>query len=316
MAELPIVVVVDPIDERAMVRLKAGPCRVVDASADPASLGSHLADAWAIIVRSRTRVTPQLMDQAPHLQLIARAGVGIDNVDLAHATTRKIRVVNAPTAATVSVAELAVTFCLLLVRGFYPQIAPTKAGKWERGTHGHEIDGKTVGLVGYGRIAREVAHRLAPFEVTTISYDPYVNRTGDRTELVSFDDLLHRGDIISLHAVLNHETHHLINAGAFERMKAGAYLVNVARGALVDDAALLTALKFGRIGGAALDVYEYEPPRSTELLAQPNVIATPHIGASTVEAQWRAGMDIVEEVLRAVRGEPLTALVAPSGGGR
>ncbi len=316
MAEPPIVVVADPIDERALARLREGPCRVIDATADPASLPKHLASAWGVIVRSRTKVTADLLGHAPHLELVARAGVGVDNVDLAAAHARKIRVVNAPTAASVSVAELAVALTLLLARGFYPQVVATKGGAWDRGTHGHEIAGKTVGLVGYGRIAREVARRLRAFEVATIAYDPYVSRTSDGTEMTTLDDLLHRSDVVSLHAVLTPETHHLINAGAFERMKPGAFLVNVARGPLVDEAALLDALKWDRIGGAALDVFEFEPPKNRELLEHPHVLATPHIGASTAEAQLRAGFDIVEEVLRALRGEPLTALVTTSGGGR
>ena len=316
MVEGPIVVVADPIDAEAIDRLRTGPCRVVDASKDSGALASHLAEAWGLIVRSRTRVNSELIAQAPHLKLIARAGVGVDNVDLRAASARGIQVVNAPVAATVSVAELTVAFCLLLARGFYPQVVATKAGRWERGTHGHEIAGKTVGLVGYGHIGREVARRLVPFGVSLIAYDPFVTRTGDATELVSLEDLFRRSDLISLHAALTPENHHLIGAAAFERMKPGVLLVNVARGPLIDEAALLEALRWGRIGGVALDVFELEPPKNRELLEHPNVIATPHIGASTLEAQRRAGTDIVEEVLHALQGEPLATLVAPVGGAR
>lgn len=316
MVELPIVVVADPIDAEAIDRLRTGPCRVVDASKDSGALSSHLAEAWGLIVRSRTRVTSELIAQAPHLKLIARAGVGVDNVDLRAASARGIQVVNAPVAATVSVAELTVAFCLLLARGFYPQVVAAKAGRWERGTHGHEVAGKTVGLVGYGHIGREVARRLVPFGASVIAYDPFVTRTGDATELVSLDDLFRRSDLISLHAALTPENHHLIGAAALERMKPGVLLVNVARGPLIDEGALLEALRWGRIGGVALDVFEIEPPKNRELLEHPNVIATPHIGASTLEAQRRAGADIVEEVLHALQGEPLTALVAPAGGAR
>lgn len=311
-----VVVVADPIDREALARLKAGPCRVVDASADPASLPEHLAEAWGLIVRSRTKVTDGLLSHAPRLELVARAGVGVDNVDLLATDARRIRVVNAPAAATQSVAELTVTLYLLLVRGLYPSIAATKAGKWERGTHGHELAGRTVGFVGYGRIAREVVRRVLPFGVRTIAFDPFVPKTGDATEVVSFDHLLSTADIVSLHAALTAENHHLLDARAFGRMKAGAFLVNVARGALVDEAALSSALASGHLGGAALDVFEVEPPMNRELLAYPNVIPTPHLGASTVEAQQRAGADTVDEVLRALRGEPLTALVPTPGGAR
>src|SRR5271157_1904597 len=287
-----VVVVADPIDKEALARLQGGPCLVVDASADPTSLAAHLEDAWGLIVRSRTKVTADLLSHAPRLELVARAGVGVDNVDLAATAKRGIRVVNAPAAATQSVAELAVTFYLLLVRGLPSSIAATKAGKWERGTHGRELAGKTV------------------------AFDPFVPASGDGTEMVPLETLFARADIVSVHAASTAENRHLLDARAFERMKPGAFLVNVARGALVDEAALLAALASGRLGGAALDVFEVEPPMNRELLALPNVVPTPHLGASTHEAQARAGTDTVEEVLRALRGEPLTALVTTPGGAR
>jgi len=311
-----LVVVADPIDPEALERLGAGPCRMVDASADPASLPGHLAEAWGLIVRSRTKVTAELLAKAPRLELVARAGVGVDNVDLAATSARGIRVVNAPAAATTSVAELTVTLYLLLVRELYPSITSVKAGKWERGTHGHELSGRTVGFVGYGRIAREVARRVTPFGVRTMAFDPFVRKAVDATEIVPLEQLLPVSDIVSVHAALTPENHHLLDARAFARMKPGAWLVNVARGALVDEAALLSALASGHLGGAALDVFEVEPPMNRELLARPNVIPTPHLGASTHEAQQRAGTDTVDEVLRALRGEPLTALVPAPGGAR
>jgi D-3-phosphoglycerate dehydrogenase len=311
-----LVVVADPIDKDALARLKGGPCRVIDASGDPASLPTQLADAWAIIVRSRTKVTSDLLARAPHLELVARAGVGVDNVDMAAAGKRGIRVVNAPFAATQSVAELTMALFLMLVRGLASPIAATKAGEWKRGTHGHELAGKTVGFVGYGRIAREVACRLIPFGAKAIAFDPFVPKAVDSTELVSLPTLLERADIVSVHAALTPENQHLLDAAAFARMKPGAFLVNVARGALVDEAALISALASGRLAGAALDVFEVEPPMNRELLANPNVIPTPHLGASTHEAQARAGSDTVDEVLRALRGEPLTALVPPPGGAK
>ena len=313
MPEAPLVVVADPIDPSAIERLKAGPCRVLDASGDPKNLAPQLADAWALVVRSRTKVNADLLRSAPRLGLIARAGVGVDNVDMKTAGERGIRVVNAPAAATASVAELSVALYLLLVRGLLPAIVATKAGTWERSGHGHELAGKTVGFVGYGRIAREVARRLEPFGTPTIAYDPYVTAPVDRTELVPWEDLLRRSDIVSIHAALTSENRHLLDARAFGAMKPGAFLVNVARGPLVDEAALLSGLKSGRIGGAALDVFEVEPPTNRELLELPNVVATPHIGAMTSEGQGRAGAEIVDEVLRALRGEPLTSLVPAPG---
>lgn len=316
MPETPLVVIADPIDPSAVARLRAGPCRVVDASEDPTSLPTHLAAAWGLIVRSRTKVTADLLGHAPHLELIARAGVGVDNIDMMTASARRIRVVNAPAAATTSVAELTVAFYLVLVRGLAPQFAATRAGKWERGSPGHELAGKTVGFVGYGRIAREVARRLGPIGARAIAYDPFVPTAIDSTEIVSFEDVLERADIVSVHAALTGENRHLLDARAFGRMKPGAFLVNIARGALVDEAALLVALNERRLGGAALDVLEVEPPTNRELLEHPRVIATAHIGAATVEGQERAGTETVDEVLRALRDEPLTALVAPPRGVR
>jgi D-3-phosphoglycerate dehydrogenase / 2-oxoglutarate reductase len=312
MAELPVVVVADPIDPGAVATLRAGPCRVVDVSAEPGRLADHLSEAWGLIVRSRTKVTADLIARAPHLGLIARAGVGLDNVDSKAAKARQIEVVNAPAAATTSVAELTVALCLLLVRGLAPAIASTKAGKWERGTHGHELAGLTVGFVGYGRIAREVARRLVPFGVRSIAFDPFVASTSDGTTMLGLDRLLAEADLVSVHAALTEENRHLLDARAFGKMKPGALLVNVARGALVDEEALVEALRSGRLAGAALDVFEVEPPTRKELLADPKVVATPHLGASTEEAQRRAGADVVAEVLRV-----LAARVAvPTAGGR
>ncbi len=313
MAPAPLVVVADPIDPTAIEALRAGPCRVVDASGAPAELGRHLAEAWGLVVRSRTKVTAELLAQAPHLSLVARAGVGLDNVDVAAARARGIRVVNTPQSATVSVAELTIAFYLLLVRDLLPSIGATRAGRWERTTRGHELAGRTVGFVGYGRIAREVARRLGPFGVRTIAYDPYVKESGDATELRELDALLAEADIVSVHAALTPENRHLLDARAIARMRPGAYLVNVARGALVDEAAVAEALRSGHLAGAALDVFEHEPPTDSPVLADPHVVPTPHLGASTEEGQRRAGRDVVAEVLRAL-GEGATAR-APAGAG-
>jgi D-3-phosphoglycerate dehydrogenase / 2-oxoglutarate reductase len=311
-----LVVIADPINRSAVDALRSGPCRVLDASAKPAELAGHLGEAWGLIVRSRTKVTSELIARAPNLKLVARAGVGVDNIDLSAAAARGIAVVNAPGAAATSVAELTVALYLLLVRGLWGSIVSTRAGRWERGAQGHELSGRTVGFVGYGRIAREVARRIVPFGARPIAYDPYVTRTGDSTELIALDALLASSDIVSLHAALTAENRHLIDAKAFERFRPGAYLVNVARGALVDEAALLAALRSGRLAGAALDVFEAEPPTSRELLEDPRVIPTPHLGALTEEGQRRAGAEIVGEVLKALRGETLASPVAPAGGAR
>ena len=305
-----VVVIADPIDAAAVESLRSGRCRLVDATAESA-LAEALPEAWALIVRSRTKVTKELLEKAPHLTLVARAGVGVDNVDLAAANARGVRVVNAPTAATTSVAELSVAFYLMLARNLAQRVAQTRSGNWRRGENGSELTGKTVGFVGYGRISREIVRLLKPFAVTTIASDPFVSSTSDGTTLTTLDEVLERADFVSLHAALTPENHHLLNTERLGRMKKGAFLVNAARGALVDETALLEALDSGRLAGAALDVFEVEPPTRTKLLEHPKLIPTPHLGASTHEGQRRAGQQVVDEVLRALRGEPLQSWVNP-----
>ena len=277
----------------------------------PAALEPHLKEAWGLVVRSRTKVNAALLARMPALKIIARAGVGVDNIDMAAATAAGIRVVNAPTAASISVAELTVALYLLMVRELLGPISDTRSGGWKRGTHGHELSGRTVGFIGYGRIAREVAARARAFGMTILAFDPMLKYTPDGTPLVALDELLARADLVSVHAALTPESRHLLDAAHLGRMKRGAWLVNVARGALVDETALLAALEDGRLGGAALDVFEVEPPVRRELLAHPRVIPTPHLGASTHEAQARAGTQVVEELLRALDHAPLMYQVNP-----
>lgn len=311
----PLVVIAETIDPDAVAALRQGPCRVVEATGGDGELAPHLADVWGLVVRSRTKVTEAFLEKAPHLRLVARAGVGVDNVDVPAATRRGIQVVNAPAAATASVAELSVGLYLLLARNLYERARRTKAGEWQRKELGTEIEGKTVGFIGYGRIAREIARRLQPFRVATIAYDPFLTTARDATRLVTLDELLAQAEFVSLHAALTPENRHLINAERLAKMRPGAYLVNVARGPLVDEVALLAALESGRLAGAALDVFEIEPPTRAALLAHPRLLPTPHLGASTHEAQARAGRDVAAEVLRALKGEPLQSLVNPPEGG-
>ncbi len=313
MTALPSIVIADPIDPAAVELLRQGPCRVVDASAGPDALADALSEAWGLVVRSRTKVTADLIARAPKLSIIARAGVGVDNVDLPAAGARGIRVVNAPGAATQSVVELSVALYILLIRGLQGSIDSTRGGRWDRSTHGRELAGKTVGFVGYGRIARAVAAALVPFRIVPRAYDPLLSKAPDSTTLMGLDEVLSGSDIVSIHAALTPENRHLIDAAAIAKMRRGSYLVNVARGALVDETALLHALDSGHLGGAALDVFETEPPSRTELLRHPRFIPTPHIGAATVEGQARAGRDVVDELLRALRGEPLMSQVPTPG---
>ncbi|MCI4322860.1 MAG: hydroxyacid dehydrogenase [Thermoplasmata archaeon] len=311
MSEPRVIVIADPIAADAVRQLREAGCQVLDVSGTPEKIPESLANAWGLVVRSRTKVNAELLGRAPHLALVARAGVGVDNIDMAATAQRHVQVVNAPTAATVSVAELTVALYLLLVREIVPAIDGTRQGQWPRGTRGHELAGRTIGFVGYGRIGREVAARVRAFGVQLIAFDPFVTTTSDGTRLVPLEELIRTADIVSLHAAATPENHHLINAARLAQMRPGAYVVNVARGPLVDEEALLDALTNGPLAGAALDVYEVEPPKRPGLLAHPKIVPTPHMGASSHEAQQRAGALVVEEILRAVRGEPLQFEVQP-----
>jgi D-3-phosphoglycerate dehydrogenase len=259
-----------------------------------------LADADALIVRSATKVTRDLIAAAPRLRVIARAGTGVDNVDLDAATARGIVVMNAPGANSISVAELAMAFILALARPIPAADAAMKAQKWEKKKFtGNEVRGKTLGIVGLGRIGQEVAQRARAFEMQIVAHDPYISPTlasqyGAR--LAPLDDVCAAADYLTLHLPVTPSTRHIINADRLARSKRGIKIVNTARGELIDDAALIDGLRSGQVGGAALDVFVKEPPGDWTLAGLPNVIATPHIAASTGEAQELVGVETSEAV--------------------
>jgi D-3-phosphoglycerate dehydrogenase / 2-oxoglutarate reductase len=263
----------------------------------------------ALIVRSRTKVTPQLLDVAGRLKVVGRAGVGVDNIDLGAAREHGVTVVNSPTATSLAVVELTLGLMLALAREIPRGDAGIKRGGWlKKELNGIELYGKTLGIIGVGRIGAQVCPRAAAFGMKVLGYDAH-NTTdaieGCGAEPVGLDELYARSDFISLHLPLTDETRSMIGEQAFGRMKRGVYLVNVARGGIVDELALLKALESGQVRGVALDVFATEPPGVNELVLHPRVIATPHIGAQTEEAQFRAAEDIATEILAALRGEPL-----------
>ena len=261
----------------------------------------------ALIVRGRTKVTKAVIARATRLKIVGRAGVGVDNIDVGAATARKILVVNAPTSSTTSVAELTIGHMLSLYRHLAQSDRGVKEGRWEKkALEGRELAGKVLGLVGSGRIGAEVAKRATAFGMRVLAYDPYLRQeNGDRLgiELVDKIRLLEEADVVSVHAALTPETRHLVGAKELSLMKRTAILVNCARGEIVNEAALADALKAGAISGAALDVFEKEPPEGSPILSAPNVVFTPHLGASTREAQDRAGAIIVEQVIQALSGQ-------------
>jgi D-3-phosphoglycerate dehydrogenase len=259
-----------------------------------------LSDADALLVRSATRVDAELLAAAPRLKVVARAGIGVDNVDLDAASARGVLVMNAPGANSISVAEHACALMLALARAIPAADAAMKAGRWDkRRFTGAELHGKVLGLVGFGRIGREVAHRAQGFGMRVVAHDPFIAAqvaADAGVELVQFDELCRQADYLSLHLPSTPATRRLFDAGRFARCKPGVRLINTARGDLVDEGALADAITAGIVGGAALDVFEVEPPRDWRLASLPQVIATPHIAASTAEAQELVGVETATAV--------------------
>ena len=308
------ILITDGLDARGQSILRAA-AHVDTRDSTPAEeLIKVIADYDALIVRGQTRVTAAVMDAAPRLKVIGRAGVGVDNIDLEAAKKHNITVVNAPASTTVAVAELAVGLLLALAREIPRADMAMKQGQWlKKQFEGVELNGKTLGIIGFGRIGTEVSKRAAAFGMNVITYDPNISEhelVDGNAEPVSLQDLYAWSDFISLHLPLNVQTRDLIGPQAFSQMKDGVRIISTARGGIIDEAALLIALNSGKVAGAALDVFEKEPPGLTELVSHPHVIASPHIGAQTAEAQFRAAEDIANEVLAALQGKPLRWKVA------
>jgi D-3-phosphoglycerate dehydrogenase len=261
----------------------------------PDQLARDLHDADALVVRSATRVTAALIEAAPRLRAIARAGTGVDNVDVAAASARGIVVMNAPGANSVSVAELTMALLLTLARPIPAADAAMKQGRWEKKKFlGEEVRDKALGLVGFGRIGQEVARRAASFGMTLLAHDPFVSEqvAADLdVELVTLDALFERADYLSLHLPATAQTRHIVNAERLARARRGIRIINTARGDLVDEAALADAIEAGQVGGAAIDVYQTEPTVDQRLQMLPQVVATPHIAASTREGQELVGTE-------------------------
>lgn len=260
----------------------------------------HLAEAHGMLVRSAVKVTKDVFEAAPNLKVVGRAGVGVDNVDIAEATSRGVVVMNTPGGNAIAVAEHTIALMLALARNIPAATASTTSGKWEKKKFlGNEIQGKTLGIVGLGNIGMQVARRAKPFGVTVVAYDPFISSDAakDRgVELVELNELYRRSDYVSLHVAATDETRGMINAESIAKMKDGVRIVNCARGELISTADLDAALENGKVAGAGLDVFETEPPGESPLFRHANVIGTPHIGGSTEEAQEVVGIRIAEQV--------------------
>jgi D-3-phosphoglycerate dehydrogenase / 2-oxoglutarate reductase len=292
------VIVADKISERGVELLRQTGWNIVLTTKE--TLHAQIADADALVVRSATKVTPDLLDKAPRLRVVGRAGVGVDNIDLDECTRRGVLVMSTPGGNAVSVAEHTFALMLALARQVPRLDKAIHEGRWEKSSAaGTEVRGKTLGLIGLGRIGSEVAVRAEAFDMRVLGYDPYISEALAReiqVELVPLEKLLAESDFISLHTALSPATQNLINAATIAQMKPGARIINAARGELIEEAALADALKSGKLGGAALDVFAEEPPKNSPLVGLPNVIGTPHVAGSTTEAQEEVGTQVAVQV--------------------
>lgn len=309
----PKVVVAEPLAQAGIDAL-AEVCDVdVAVGIGRAALLDRVADAEGIVVRSATRVDAELIAAAPRLRVIGRAGIGVDNIDVPAATRHGVLVVNAPFANTISAAEHTMALLLSQARNIPAAHAKLIAGEWDRKSfQGVELAGKTLGVIGLGKIGTLVAQRCLAFGMRLLAYDPFVTEERARrlgVELVELDRILAEADFLTVHLPKTKETQGLLGRESLARLKPGARIVNTSRGGIIDEEALAEAIAAGRLGGAALDVFAVEPTTASPLFGLPQVVVTPHLGASTVEAQERAGTDVAEAVAAALRGELVPSAV-------
>lgn len=295
----------DPLDPNAMKNLESyEKAEVTSEHYDQDVLVQKIAGYDAIVVRSATKVTKEVIEAGTDLKVIARAGTGLDNVDLDAAKKAGITVVNTPGANSVSVAELTIGLMLGLFRHIPRGTNGLKEGLWEKKKlKGSELFKKTVGIVGFGTIGKQVAERLLAFGCEILAYDVVKDAGGLDVEFVGLEELYEKSDIITIHTPLLDATKGLINGKAFEQMKKGVFIIDAARGGILDEQALFDNIENGKVAGAALDVFDVEPPTDElrkKLIAFDNVVCTPHIGASTYEAQERVGEQIVENLIKAL----------------
>ena len=308
------ILVLEGITERGAEILRTEGFSVdMEKALPPAELVKVVPPYDAILIRSGSQMSADVIDAAKRLKVIGRAGVGVDNVDLAAATRRGVLVMNSPGGNTLSTAELAVALMLALARNLAPADAAMKGEKWDRKSFaGVELFGKRLGVIGLGRIGREVAARCRAFGMEVQAYDPFVSpgvAEQAHVKLRGLDEVLQTSDYLTLHTTLTPETRHLIGKEVLAKVKPGVRIVNAARGELIDDEALLAALDGGRVAAAGLDVHAHEPPRDWRLAKHPRVLALPHLGASTKEAQERVGTDIAQQVRDYLKGGVIQSAV-------
>ncbi len=302
------VLIADPVDKAGIEALQAHVEVDVKTGLRPEELKSIIGDYDALVVRSETQATAEIIEAGRKLQVIARAGVGLDNIDVGAATQRGIIVVNAPTSNTISAAEHAFALMLALARHIPQASARLKSGAWQRRDYiGTELKNKTLGIVGLGNVGSEIARRAQAFEMRLIGYDPFVSSDyADNlgVESVSLEQLLKESDFITLHLPLTSDTRDLIGVKELAKVKPTVRLINCARGGLINEKALFQAVEAGKVAGAAIDVFENEPVTDSILFTSDRIIVTPHLGASTIEAQAGVALDIAEQVICVLKGQP------------
>lgn len=297
------VLICDATDPKALKIIEEAGIEVVNQpDITPEELLKVIPEYPCMVVRSRTKVTKEVIDTGSALKAIVRAGVGLDNIDVDYAKEKGVQVLNTPNASTQSVAELTIAYLMALARNLPLMAASMKAGKWEKKSFlGSEVAGKTLGLIGSGRIGSAVADRAIALGMTVVAYDPYISELPNVT-LMELDDLLAEADYISLHIPHTEETHNILDAAAFEKMKADVRIINCARGGTIDEDALYQAIQEGKVAGAALDVFAEEPLTDPKLFSLDQVIGSPHVGAGTSEAKERVGQHAAQKVIEALTG--------------
>lgn len=298
------VLIPDNVDQKAVDLLEGteGLNVVYTGKLSQEELAAQAGEAHAMIIRSGVKITPEVLAAAPNLKAVARAGVGVDNVDLDAATSHGVIVMNTPGGNTISTAEHTFGLMIALARYIPQGDASLRAGRWDRKSFvGVELKDKVLGLIGFGRIGKAIARRAQAFDMTVIAYDPYIEPSAGTelgVELVQLDALYAQADFISLHALITDETRGMLNAEAFAKMKDGVRIINASRGALINDADLAAAIESGKVAGAALDVYEPEPPtEDNPLIGMENVIHTPHLAASTSDAQVTVAVEAAQLII-------------------
>ena len=298
MSDIKVLVADDLSNAAVEIMTKAGLSVDVNTGLAPAQLAEIIGAYHGLAVRSATKVTADIMAKATNLKIVGRAGVGVDNIDVKTATERKVQVINTPSGNAIAAGELAIAYMFALARKIPQATASMKKGEWEKKKFsGVEISGKTLGLLGFGNIGRQVAERAVGLKMKVVAHDPLLPKDAvppAGVEFASQDDVIARADFLTLHLPLTPDTKNLFGAATLAKMKKGSFLINCARGGVVDETALYENLKAGHLGGAALDVFEKEPCGPLPLFELDNVIASPHIGASTKEAQGKVAVELAE----------------------